>query len=399
MQRFLIHYAEIGLKKSNRSHFEGRLIHNIYHAARGLGVSAVRRLYGRMLLETNPNAAPAEAIVERLQRVYGIAHIEPVTAVGLDLAAAREVVTKWGAAGGFESFAVRTRRVNKDFPHSTYEISCDLGKAIGDASGARVDLDNPERVFDVIVLNREIFLYHERFEGPGGLPVGTAGRVALLLSGGIDSPVAGERMLRRGCSLEFIHFHSAPYTDASSREKAVELAGKLVEHRQDASVHLVPIGALQQRIVSEAPSAYRVILYRRYMLRLAERIAIRRKCKAMATGESIGQVASQTLENLSVLDRTVHMPILRPLITYDKVEIVSVAREIGTYPISIEPGDDCCSFLLPPKPVTAARFREVVQIEVKLEIDELLREAYNASERVRVGAAPTKPSAPKAMPS
>ncbi len=380
---YLIHYDEIGLKGGNRAFFEEQLLRNIQTSLRGLGVSSVRRLFGRLRLDQRADGN-AEELEKRLARVYGIAHFDPVRVMGWDLDRVREVLVGWAHEGGFRSFAMRARRVNKEFPHTSQELNRELGALVKEESGAQVNLDAPERTFHLLVLNQEIFLYHRRLPGPGGLPIGVGGRVALLLSGGIDSQVAGERLLRRGCTLEFIHFHSAPYTDRASQEKAVELAEILCRHRFTTRLHLVPLGKLQQKIVTDAPEALRVLLYRRYMLRLAERIAYRSHCRVLATGESLGQVASQTLANLALLDVTVEMPILRPLITRDKREIVDEARAIGTFDLSTEPASDCCSYLMPHHPVTQARGSEVKAIEAELQVEELLEEILEESEEVPI---------------
>ncbi|MFQ5655147.1 MAG: tRNA uracil 4-sulfurtransferase ThiI [Planctomycetota bacterium] len=375
----LIYYNEIGLKKRNRVHFEELLIRNIYRATRGLGVASVRRLYGRLRLDQHAGGDPAE-LEERLGRLFGIAHFDPVEVLGWDLDRVREILGRWAREGGFESFAVRARRVNKGFPHTSDELNRELGALVKEESGARVDLEHPQRTFGVLILNREIFVFHRRNPGPGGLPVGSAGRVALLLSGGIDSPVAAERLLRRGCQLLFVHFHSAPFTDRSSQEKAVELAEILCRHRLATKIHLVPLGALQRKIVAEAPAPYRVMLYRRFMLRIAERLARASRCLALATGECLAQVASQTLENLAVLDRTVPMPVLRPLIARDKQEIVDEARRIGTFETSIEPDADCCGYLMPRNPVIRARLHEIEEIEETLAAEEIVEEIAAAIE-------------------
>lgn len=384
VRTFLVYYGEISLKKANRPHFEGRLIRNIQRAARGLGVGAVKRLYGRLQVDQLASQDP-EALVARLQRVYGITHIDPVERLPLDLDAVEEAALREVEPGGFASFAVRCKRINKQFPLGSQEICVRLGNAIGVKSQARVDLAEPERVFHVLVLNREIYLYHRQYPGPRGLPVGVGGRVLSLLSGGIDSPVAAELMMKRGIHPVFVHFHSSPFTDRSSVDKTIELAEIICRDRIGTTLHIMSLGALQKQIVAEAPAAYRVILYRRYMLRLAERMARKRKCLGLVTGENLGQVSSQTLQNQYVLDRTTTMPIYRPLLTYDKQEIIDLARVMGTFEISIEPHADCCSFLMPRRPVTHARLRDVCEIEEKLALNERLLEVYEAAEVVDIG--------------
>ncbi len=390
MKSYLIHYSEIGLKGRNRSMFEEQLLRNIYRAAKGLGQVTVRRLFGRFRMDIELDEH-ATTIEQRLGRVFGVAYFAPIEVTkGFDLEPVRAKLLEWAKAGGFESFAVRVRRVNKNFPAKSMDLARDLGTLVGANCDARVDLKNPERTFNVVILNKEIFTYHRRIEGGCGLPVGVSGKVALLLSGGIDSPAAGELLLKRGCALHFIHFHSAPFTDRRSQEKAADLASLLIQHRAEAHLYLVPLGELQRRIVADAPSAYRVMLYRRYMLRIAERLARKSKCLALATGDALGQVASQTLDNITVLDSTIHMPILRPLIAFDKQDIIAIARRIGSFEISIEPDADCCSYLMPKDPVTKARRRDIEEVEKKLSaagspIEELVEQIIANTERRTIG--------------
>jgi len=380
----IVHYDEVGLKRGNRPYFERALVRNIRHALRGLSVAGVWRLYGRLRVDQRPEGDAGE-LERRLSRVHGIAHFHPAERFPWDIDAVERKVAEWAAEGGFESFAIRCRRLEKHFPLRSQEVEVRLGARVGALSGARVDLDHPERTFHVLVLNQEIIVHWRRVEGPGGLPVGTGGRVLLLLSGGIDSPVAGERLLRRGCHLQFLHFHSSPFTDRSSIDKAIELAGIVAEHRLRTKLHLAPLGILQRKIVAEAPEPWRVILYRRNMLRIAAVIARRERLAALATGENLAQVASQTLENLALLDRTVELPVLRPLLSYDKLEIMEEARSIGTYEASIAPHSDCCGYLLPRRPVVAGTLEEVEAIESRLDLTAEIAEVLRRTEVVRVG--------------
>lgn len=377
LRRYLVHYSEVGLKGANRGRFEERLIRNIYRAARGLAVESVRRLYGRFLLEQRVEGS-AEDLERRLARTYGVSSFAPVVVTAADLEPVRAILAEWASDADFESFAIRARRLDKAFPVDSQTLNVELGALVGRISGARVDLNDPSRCFEVLVLGSEIYLSRDRRPGPGGLPSGLGSRVAVLLSGGIDSPVAAERLLRRGCELVFIHFHSSPFTDRSSIDKARELAQIVSAHRNPAPFYAVPLAEVQRRIVAGAPADYRVILYRRYMLRIAAKIAEKEWCQALATGEAIGQVASQTVDNLGTLDRTVDLPVLRPLLTYDKDEIVREARRAGTFEVSIEPHSDCCSYLMPRRPVTRSRDWKVSEIEAKLEKDGELPELVQA---------------------
>jgi thiamine biosynthesis protein ThiI len=243
-----------------------------------------------------------------------------------------------------------------------------------------VDLERPELTCWIEIVEKYALIYVERLPGPGGLPVGTSGKVVVLLSGGIDSPVAAWKMIKRGCTPVFLHFHSFPYTNKESQEKAKQIARLLSHYSLRAKIYLVPFAEIQRHIMVDTPIETRVILYRRYMMRLAEQIARREKARVLVTGDSVGQVASQTIENIDVISRAVSMPILRPLIGDDKLEIVDVARRIGTYDISILPDQDCCSLFVPKHPETKANLAEVEKSESRLEIAETMKAALESAE-------------------
>jgi thiamine biosynthesis protein ThiI len=262
------------------------------------------------------------------------------------------------------------------------EINQRVGAYVKERTTARVDLENAELTCSIEVLERHALIYLERLAGPGGLPVGTSGKVVVLLSGGIDSPVAAWKMIKRGCTPVFVHFHSFPYTNKESQEKAKQITKLLADYQLRSKTYLVPFAEIQRHIMVETPLETRVILYRRYMLRLAERIAQRERARVLVTGDSVGQVASQTIENIDVISRAVAMPILRPLIGEDKLEIVAVARRIGTYDISIQPDQDCCSLFVPKHPETKADIRDIEAAETRLNVDEVMNTALESSEIV-----------------
>ncbi len=381
---YLVYYGEVGLKKGNRPHFEASLVRNMYYGVQGLQVTGIHRLFGRLRVDQR-SSGDARELENRLSRIPGIVHFEPVERFGWDLEPVEAKLAQWADEGGFESFAIRCRRLQKSYPLRSQELMVRLGSLVNQRSKARVDLTNPAQEFHVLILNKEIFLHRRRIDGPRGLPIGTAGRVLHMLSGGIDSPVAAERLLRRGCHVQFIHFHSSPFTDRSSVEKVTELAELLSEHRMLTKLHLVPLGVLQRKIVADAPAKWRVMLYRRFMLRFAERIARQERCIAIGSGESLAQVASQTLANLGVLDSTVDLPLLRPLLTYEKDEIIQQAQKLGTFEISIEPHSDCCGYLLPRNPVTSARLHEIEEVEDALDVRAEFGEVLDNIEVVSVG--------------
>ncbi|MDE3154822.1 MAG: tRNA 4-thiouridine(8) synthase ThiI, partial [Acidobacteriota bacterium] len=280
------------------------------------------------------------------------------------------------------SFRVSARRADKRFPLPSPQIEREVGGRIKSARGWHVDLEHPELTIHVEMLSDEAFYYFGKEPGAGGMPAGVSGRVACLLSGGIDSPVAAFRMMRRGCSVQLVHFHSYPILSRASQEKVREIAALLTQYQLRTTLQLVAFGDIQRQVVLSAPPALRVVLYRRLMLRIAEELARRGRARALVTGEVIGQVASQTLENLSVIAAVTTMPVFRPLIGMDKDEISAEAERIGTYPISIIPDQDCCQLFTPKHPATKARFRDVEHAEQDLPIAEFVRTAVDSVETV-----------------
>ncbi|MFH1024886.1 MAG: tRNA uracil 4-sulfurtransferase ThiI [Planctomycetota bacterium] len=374
----LIHYGEIALKGGNRSFFEAKLARNIEKNLAGLLMGPVDRQYGRFVAPIAPGGwAKAR---EGLSRTFGISYFAPVYRVERDFEALKRAVADRVAGMTFPSFAVRARRPDKKFPVPSPVMERELGAVVWEQTKAKVDLENPACTVGVEALWDEILFYVERVEGPGGLPVGASGRVAALLSGGIDSPVAVHLMQKRGCRVVFVHFHSAPFTTAASREKVRDLVKILAGWQQRGRVYHVPFIDVQQSIVEKTPPPLRVILYRRFMARIAEKIALGEHAEALVTGENLGQVASQTLQNLGAIEAAVTMPVLRPLLGFDKQEIIVMARTIGTYETSIEPHQDCCSYLMPRNPATRSRPEELSGAEEALDTAGLVAGAVAKAE-------------------
>lgn len=375
----IIHYGEIILKKRNRSLFEDKLLSNIRAKLGKLGIRKCRKLSARLLIEFK-EPTPWKNIVNEIREVFGFSAAYSVNRTPPSMDKLVKAVVSGLSGLSFESFAVKTKRANKNFPLTSPKISAELGAAIKEKTGARVDLDNPEKTFYVEILDKEIFFSTEKIKGPGGLPVGISGNVAALLSGGIDSPVASWMMMKRGLKVDFIHFHSKPFTDEASIEKVEDIVEKLAGWQGKSNLILVPFGNLQKEIVKSVPAKYRVILYRRFMVRIASKLAGQLKAPALVSGEALGQVASQTLSNLATVEAASDLPILRPLIGMDKQEIVDKAREIGTFEFSIEPHQDCCSFLQPPNPVTRSIPQELQRVESSLDISGLVQKALSECE-------------------
>jgi thiamine biosynthesis protein ThiI len=381
-----VHYSEIGLKGRNRPKFEERLRQNLERALAPLS-GRVSRLYGRLLVELD-DAVDWEDAQARLRRVFGVAFFGRATSCEPELDAIGRAVDALVDGASFQTFGVRARRVDKAYPLTSRELNEQLGRRVVERTGKQVDLGSPDLWIEVHVLARRALVLHERIAGPGGMPVGSAGRVVSLISGGIDSPVASWLMLKRGAEPVYVHFHSAPYTSEASQEKVRDLVSLLVRWQGPAVLYRVPFGELQRQLAAETPADPRIVLYRRFMLRAAEAIAVRERALALVTGESLGQVSSQTLANLDTINRAATLPVLRPLVGLDKAEIVALAQQIGSFPISIEPDDDCCSYLMPRSPATWTRPQAIEGIERGLDVKGMVDAALDRATRERIESVP-----------
>jgi thiamine biosynthesis protein ThiI len=374
----VVHYAEISLKRGNRPLFVRQLQQNIERATADLAVTAVRRLSGRLILDLDGHADPA-AVRDRIARVCGVASVSLGFGVEASLEAMKGAVAAVVDGCAFGSFRITARRAFRTYPMSSVELNRELGAFVLTRVRARVDLGNPDVNIHVEVLPGEAFVYAARTPGPGGLPVGSGGVVAALLSGGIDSPVAAWRMMKRGCRVVFVHFHSVPYLPATSQVKARALAERLTAWQYESKLCLVPFGEIQREVVLTVPPPLRVVAYRRLMVRIAEAVGRRYGAQALVSGESLGQVASQTLTNLARIDEAAGVPILRPLIGMDKIEITGEAKRLGTYEISIEPDADCCSLFTPRHPATGAAAPEMARAEARLDMARLVTQGCDGA--------------------
>ncbi|MBI1872626.1 MAG: tRNA 4-thiouridine(8) synthase ThiI [Acidobacteria bacterium] len=379
MPSIVVHYQEIALKGRNRPWFVSHLVRNIRQATRDLDVASVRALMGRIEIEVRSDAMTAE-VSDRLRRVFGIANFSVARRAALDLDEMAAAILRDLEGVETGSFRVSARRADKRFPLTSPQIEREVGGRIKVARGWRVDLTHPELKVSLEILPDQAFYSFEKQRGPGGLPTGGSGRVACLLSGGIDSPVAAFRVMKRGCSVLLVHFHSYPLLSRASQEKVRQIAAILTRYQLRSKLALVGFGEIQRRVVLTVPSPLRVVMYRRLMMRIAQQLARKGHAKALVTGEVIGQVASQTIENLSVIGRATELPVLRPLIGMDKEEIVAEAQRLGTYEISIIPDQDCCQLFTPPHPATKARAADVEAAESQLPIVELVEAAVAAVE-------------------
>ncbi|MCR4398225.1 MAG: tRNA 4-thiouridine(8) synthase ThiI [Firmicutes bacterium] len=380
----LLRYGELGLKGKNRDFFEDTLLRNVRRALAGMQAVAEKR-FGRVVVRVP--ADETEGAVAALQRVFGLVSLSPAARTRLEMseilkAALEEVGTR--VQPPF-TFKVEARRSEKRFPHTSPDINRLVGTHILEAYGRRgvaVDVHEPDIVVHVEVRDDGAYVFSRVIPGPGGLPLGSGGKALLLLSGGIDSPVAGWFMMKRGVALEAIHFHSFPFTSEKSKQKAVDLCGALARWGLPVPLHVCHFGEIQEEIGRSCPDEMTTIVMRRMMLRISERTAVARGCQALVTGESVGQVASQTLESMGVVGGVTAMTILRPLCGLDKVEIIERAKRIGTFDISTRPFEDCCAMFVPRHPKTKPRPDQAERAEAAMDVDGLVERALQGIELI-----------------
>ena len=396
-QCYVIHYGELSLKGKNRPLFVKQLARNVQQALRGLGgggACEIRVLPGR-ILATVPETASRADVAERLSRVFGVSNFAPCFHAPHHMEAIKAVVSQALRGRRFRSFRIAARRAFKELPFGSQEMNYAIGAHVMETHDTTVNLNHPELTVYVELIPRQTLVYLDKFPGAGGLPNGVSGRLITLLSGGLDSPVAAYRLMKRGCRMDFVHFHSYPFLDRTSQDKAQMLARLLTRYQYHTTLFLVPFGEIQQHIIGVAPPPDRVVLYRRCMLRIAEALARQRDAQALVTGESLGQVASQTLYNLQVIEAAATLPVLRPLIGMDKTEIMAEARAIGTFETSILPDQDCCTLFVPRHPSTRTRLDRIEASEQKLDLPALIQMAVEAVQTVDMRF----PEVPKEAPS
>jgi thiamine biosynthesis protein ThiI len=384
MTRIVVHYKELALKGRNRPWFIQLLVRNLRTALAGMPVRAVRSIMGRIEIDlaaasdSQISNAVWEEVRTRISRVFGIANFSFANRGPHDFDALAALILRDLGDRQTSSFRVNATRADKRLPFTSPEIEREVGGRIKEAKGWHVDLEHAALTVHLEMMTDHAFYYFGKEPGAGGMPTGTGGRVSCLLSGGIDSPVAAYRMMRRGCSVQLIHFHSYPILSRASQEKVRQIAALLTGYQLRSQLVLVAFGEIQQQVVLAVPPELRVVIYRRLMLRIAERFARKWHARALVTGEVIGQVASQTLENMITIAAATEMEILRPLVGMDKDEICAQAERLGTFPISIIPDQDCCTLFTPRHPATRARLAEVLAAEQTLPVDEMVQAAIAA---------------------
>lgn len=391
-QTFLIKYGEIAIKGKNRYMFEDALVRQIRFALRNTeGTFRVHKCQGRIYVDCD-GYYDFDETVESLKKVFGIVGICPVvrTEVKEFEELKKDVVAYMDEAYPDKNltFKVESRRAKKTYPVNSMEMNCDLGEATLDAfPEMRVDVHNPDVLLNVEV-REEVYIYSHIIPGPGGMPIGTNGSAMLLLSGGIDSPVAGYMVAKRGVGLEAVYFHAPPYTSERAKQKVVDLAKKVAAYTGPIRLHVVNFTDIQLYIYDKCPHDELTIIMRRYMMRIAETIAKENGCLGLITGESIGQVASQTMQSLLVTNEVCTLPVYRPLIGFDKQEIVEISEKIDTYETSILPYEDCCTIFVAKHPVTRPKLDVIKRSETRLseDIDRLVQEALDTTEVIDVEA-------------
>ncbi len=379
---FIVRSGEACLKGHNKPYFEKMLAERIRKLLRKFDGVEVRRMGGLIFVRTNKEILKAD-ILKELSKVFGIASISPAVEVACDLdeigkqavAYMNELIQEQGV----KTFKVEAKRADKNFPVQSPEIARIIGGVI--LKGCKVltvDVHHPDVSLFIDVRSDITYIYQQKISGHGGLPLGTNGKGMILLSGGIDSPVAAWMMAKRGMTIEAIHFHSYPYTSERAQEKVEELAGVLAIYCSRFKIHTINLLPIQEQIAMNCPEEEMTILLRRFMMRIAEEVARKNDCSMLITGESLGQVASQTAESIVVTDASVTMPVMRPLIAMDKVDIMAIAKEIGTFEISIQPFEDCCTVFLPKHPITKPRLERILASEEALDVAALVAAAVDS---------------------
>lgn len=387
-QYIICHYGEIGLKGENRKYFEKLLAENIKKIlTQGCPgcLGRTKIVSGRILVELSARGAKQTGKISGiLKNVFGLVYFSFAFKSVQDMEMLKNDAWEFIKEKKFSTFRVTAQRSDKNFALNSLAINTLIGAYIVEKTGKKVKLKNPGLNCFIELTDKQAFIYTKKIKGPGGLPVGSSGRVAVLLSGGIDSPVAARFILKRGSGAIFIHFHSRPFTSNESVEKVKALATVLKKFQASGKIYLVPFAAAQKEVLIKTPEKLRVVLYRRLMLRIAEKIAGQERCLGFVTGDSLGQVASQTLENMAAVEEASGLPVLRPLIGLDKEEIISIAKNIGTYEISIRPHDDCCVRFVPKHPETKACLAEVKKAEESLDLEKIIHDALEKTELITV---------------
>ncbi len=384
----LLRFGELTLKGRNRHVFENRVINHLRAALKSYSRVKLTRTYGRLYLELN--GEPYEEVAQRLEKIFGLNSFSPVRKCGKDLAEIRNVALQVirDQKRMPQTFKVSVRRTDKQFPHTSAEMNHLIGGfVLHNTPGLKVDVHQPGVELRVEIRSEGVFIYSDHVPGLGGYPLGSSGKAMLMLSGGIDSPVAGWLAMRKGLKIEAVHFHSYPYTSERAQQKVIDLTKKLTVYGGRLHLHMVPFTEIQTKLNQARTDHLMITLMRRTMFRITQMLAEKSEAGAIVTGESLGQVASQTLSSLNAIGRVVSLPVLRPLITMDKNEIIRIAEKIDTFPISILPYEDCCTLFLPKSPSTNPNLNVTEKIESRFDwLQEAMADAVNQTETLIIHA-------------
>lgn len=385
---FIVRCGEVALKGMNKPYFERMLVDRIKHNVKEFDGVDVRRHEGLIFVRADKKH-DKDKLIRQISKVFGVASISPAVEAPSDLDAIGEEAVKYMLelikSKGVKTFKVEAKRADKNFPVKSPEIGRIIGaKVLIGCKVLKVDVHNPDVHLFVDVRHDKSYIYQQKIAGFGGLPLGTNGKGMVLLSGGIDSPVAAWMMAKRGMVIEAVHFHSYPYTSQRAQEKVEELARIVASYCGNFKMHVINLLPIQEQIVQNCPEEETTILVRRFMMRIAEKIAEKNRAMMLITGENLGQVASQTAEALVVTDNCVKMPVMRPLIAMDKIDIMDKAEEIGTFETSIQPYEDCCTVFLPKHPTTKPKLARIEESESKLNVEALVSAAVDSAEVVQI---------------
>ncbi|NLY82630.1 MAG: tRNA 4-thiouridine(8) synthase ThiI [Clostridiales bacterium] len=385
---YIVRCGEVALKGTNKPYFERVLVERVKKSLKDIENATVKRLEGLIYVRTD-KLTPEIDVIRRVSKVFGVASISPAIECESNLESlckvAVEYMNEFMEGNRPKTFKIKSKRADKNFPTKSPEIAKIIGECVLEGcKDLKVDVHNPECVLFVDVRHDKSYIYQDKIKGFGGLPVGTNGKGLVLFSGGIDSPVAAFMMAKRGMTIEAVHYHSYPYTSQRAQEKVEELVRIISQYCGDVKLHVVNLLPIQEQIVENCPEDQTTLLVRRFMMRIAEKIAKDNECMMLITGENLGQVASQTAEALVVTDETVKLPVMRPLIGMDKIDIMDMAHEIETYETSILPYEDCCTVFLPKHPLTRPRSFQMVNSESKLDVEKLVSDAVQSAETVHI---------------
>ena len=378
----MVRFGELSTKGKNKSDFIKALARNIKSALSDFSNLDIIIRYDHIYVKLNDN--DPKRVIEVLQDVSGIQGLSLVLKTDEDIENLRKVCLELVKQEDGKTFKVHSKRTNKKYPIISDQINREIATVILKNTNLKVDVHNPDILVSIEIRDEGAYVFTHTYKGAGGYPLGVGGKIMHMLSGGIDSPVAAYLLMKRGIKIECIHFASPPYTNAGVIEKLKDLLGKLIKYQPEIRLNIIPFTKLQEEIYAQSDESYAITIMRRMMFRLADRLAKRRRCLAISTGESVGQVASQTLDSMNVINDVTSMPVLRPVVCYDKTDIIDLAKKIDTYDISIRPFEDCCTIFAPKNPKTRPSMDKVLESEAKWDYNKMIDEALNNVEVIHI---------------